>query len=267
MMKPLLWQLILAVSLVTAPLAADYVIGEGDGLDISVWGVKDLNVAVRVRPDGKVTLPGLGEIVASGHTPKELQVLLATKLKDLVKNPIVTVSVGEITNSKVYIFGGGVKSGVYELTKKTTLLQLLCSMGEVRAADLNRAYVLRQGQKVNVNFHKLFIKGEVTEDVPIETNDVIFIPELLERNVYVLGAVNTPRFIEYRDGMTAMEAILEAGGFTKFAKENDTIIFRREGGKEITIPVRAKTLIKDGNLDLNVLLRQGDYVVVKEGLF
>ncbi len=58
--------LICALSLLLPMLAwsADYVIGEGDGLDISVWGVKELNVGVKVRPDGKITIPGLGDVVA-----------------------------------------------------------------------------------------------------------------------------------------------------------------------------------------------------------
>ena len=114
--------------------AADYIIGEGDGLDISVWGVRDLNGSVRVRPDGKITIPGLGEVMASGVTPKELQTTLSVKFKTLVKNPIVTVAVREITNSKVYIFGSGIDSGVYDLNRRTTLLQLLCSVGNTRAA-------------------------------------------------------------------------------------------------------------------------------------
>ncbi len=135
-------KIMLVIMLVMLPMivqAGDYVIGEGDGLDISVWGVKDLNISVKVRPDGKITIPGLGDVSANGFTPKELQTSLASRLKDLVKNPIVTVTVRDITNSKVYIFGGGVKSGMYDLNRRTTLLQLLCSIGEVKNADLKRA--------------------------------------------------------------------------------------------------------------------------------
>ncbi|QVW33928.1 polysaccharide biosynthesis/export family protein [Geobacter sulfurreducens] len=263
--------------------SADYVIGEGDGLDISVWGVKDLNVAVKVRPDGKITIPGLGDVVASGFTPTNLQADLAQRLKELVKNPIVTVTVREITNSKVYIFGGGVQSGVVDLNRRTTLLQLLCSIGNVAAgdgkgggsaagpstkvADYRKAYVLRNGKKVKEDFYKLFILGDTSDDIIIESGDSVFIPQALEKNVYVLGAVTTPRFIEYREGMTVMEAILEAGGFTKFARQNDTVIHRRESEKETQIEVKAKDLVKDGDLSQNVKLKPGDYVIVREGMF
>ena len=262
--------LLLVVMIAWSPLTAfggDYVIGEGDGLHIDVWGVKELNFPSKVRPDGKITVPGLGDVVASGLTPETLQTTLAEKLKTLVKNPIVTVMVTEITNSKAYIFGGGVKSGVFDLTRRTTLLQLLCSIGEVRVADLKNSYILRNGKKVKEDFHKLFINGDIAEDVAIESNDAIFIPQLGDKNIYVVGAVNMPKMIEYRDGMTVLEAILEAGGFTKFAKQNDTVILRKSGKEEKSIPVKAKDLVKDGDLSQNVKLQHGDYVIVKEGIF
>ncbi|MFZ5997646.1 MAG: polysaccharide biosynthesis/export family protein [Nitrospirota bacterium] len=267
-MKPMLVALLALIMVPLAAYGGDYVIGDGDTLMISVWGVKELTLSVKVRPDGKVTLPALGDVVATGFTPTELQAALTEKLKSLVRNPIVTVIVEGITNSKVYVFGGGVKPGVYELTRRTSLLQLLCTIGDIKVADLRRAYVLRNGAKVKEDFAKLFVDGDVTEDITIETNDVIFIPAYLERNIYVAGAVNSPRFIEHRDGLTIMDAILEAGWFTKFAKENDVIIFRKEGkGGTTSIPVKVRDLVRDGDLSQNIKLKPGDYIIVKEGIF
>lgn len=280
MMVPMLG-LFFAAVLGSAAWGADYLIGEGDGLTISVWGVQELNVPVKVRPDGKITIPGLGDVVASGRTPSQLQQDLAVKLKDLVKNPIVTVSVSDITNSRAYVFGGGVASSVFDISRRTSLLQLLCSISRPAAAsassasspgmagtiDYDRAYVLRNGKKVKEGFRKLLLEGDTSEDILIENSDAIFIPELAEKNVYVLGAVATPKFIPYRDGLTVMEAVLDAGGFTKFARENHTQIFRKEGGKEHAIAVKAKDLIDDGDLTQNVRLKPGDYIVVEEGIF
>jgi polysaccharide export outer membrane protein len=275
--KQFIITLILLGLLPISAIAGDYIVGEGDGLDIAVWGVKELTFSVRVRPDGKITVPGLGDVAASGQTPTQLQASLSIKLKELVKNPIVTVTVREITNSKVYIFGGGINSGVYDLNRRATLLQLLCSLGSssagggsgpgARAADYKKAYILRNGKKVKENFYSLFVKGDTSEDTMIESNDAIFIPQLLDRNVYVLGAVNASRSIEYREGMTVMEAILEAGGFTKFADQNDVVIRRKDIDKDITLEVKAKKLLKDGDLTQNILLKAGDYIVVRESLF
>ncbi len=248
--------------------AADYVIGEGDTLQISVWGVDRLNFSVKVRPDGMITVPGLpGDVAASGLKPRELQTDLTERLKELVKDPIVTVTVTEITNSKAYIFGTGVKSGVYELNRKTTLLQILCSLGEVTNADLKRAYVQRKGKVIMKDFHKLFIKGDMGDDIEIESGDAIFIPAWHDNSVYVMGAVTNPMAIVYKEGMTVMQAILTAGGFTKFASLNDTIIDRSENGKEVVIPVKVKKLMNDADLSQNIKLMPGDYIIVKEGLF
>src|SRR5512133_3948889 len=248
-------------------LAGDYIIGEGDGLDIAVWGVKDLTFFVKVRPDGKITVPGLGDVPASGQTPANLQSSLSVKLKELVKNPIVTVTVRDITNSKIYFFGGGVKAGVYDLSRRTTLLQLLCSISEVKSADLKKSYLLRNGKKIKEDFFKLFISGETEGDLLLEAGDSLFMPLLMDKSVYVLGAVTLPKAIEYRDGMTVMEAILESGGFTKFASQNDTQIRRKEAGAEVSIPVRAKEIINNGKMEQNVKLKPGDYILVKESLF
>lgn len=261
----LLVALLLALPLTT--LAGDYVIGEGDMLDIAVWGVKELSFPARVRPDGKITVPGLGDVAASGQTPVDLQSSLTVRLKELVKNPIVTVAVTGITNSKVYIFGGGVKSGVFELLQRSTLLQLLCTIGEVKSADLKKAYLLRNGKKIKEDFHALFVSGDTAGDIQLESGDSIFIPLLLDKSVYVLGGVNVPKAIEYREGMTVMEAILEAGGFTKFASQNDTLIRRKDAGTETSIPIKAKEIIQSGDMAQNVKLKPGDYIIVKESIF
>jgi polysaccharide export outer membrane protein len=266
-MKHLLIAIALLLQIPFTAFAGDYIIGEGDGLDIAVWGVKDLTFSVKVRPDGKITVPGLGDVAASGQTPAGLQASLSVKLKELVKTPIVTVTVKDITNSKVYFFGGGVKAGVYDLSRRTTLLQLLCTISEVKSADLKKSYLLRNGKKVKEDFHKLFVSGQASDDLLLESGDSLFLPLLTDKSVYVLGAVNLAKAIEYREGMTVMEAILESGGFTKFASQNDTQIRRKEGDQEISIPVRAKEIINEGKMEQNLKLKPGDYIIVKESLF
>jgi polysaccharide export outer membrane protein len=266
-MKKSVFAIVLVLLFASSVSAADYLIGEGDSLIISVWGEKDLTVPVIVRPDGKISMPAVGEVIAANSTVKDLQTTLTGKIGKIVKNPIVTVMVTGITNNKVYLFGGGVKLGVFTLTQHTSLLQLLCQIEDVRKADLKNAYVLRSRKKIKEDFTKLYLHGDMTEDIAIESNDIIYISTNVNRNVYVMGAVNAPKFIEYRDGLTVMEAILEAGGFTKFASPNDTIIYRKSGAREITISVKMKKLINDGDLAQNARLQPGDYIVVKEGIF
>ncbi|MRR07230.1 MAG: sugar ABC transporter substrate-binding protein [Deltaproteobacteria bacterium] len=264
--------LVVAMFLGKSALAADganedYVVGDGDSLMISVWGEKDLSGTVTVRPDGKITLPAIGDVVASGFTPTKLSEDLSVKLATVVNKPIVTVTVNTVTNNKIYVFGGGVPSGVAVLPSRTTLLQFLIRYGNFKGIDLVNAYLLRNGQKMDVDFHSLLVKGDVSKDVPLKPEDMIYIPDNEAYKIYVMGAVATPKYVFYRDGLTILDAILEVGGFTKFAKENDVLIVRKEGKGTKEISAQVKDLMKEGDMTQNVQLKPGDFVIVKESIF
>lgn len=251
----------------TSVFASDYIIGEGDTLSVSVWGEKDFSFTAKVRPDGKITVPTIGELTAANMTAKNLQAILTEKLKTVVRKPVVTVAVTEITNNKAYVFGGGVKGGVFTLGQRLTLLQLLCQIDDVRKADLQSAYVVRGKKKIREDFTNLYLKGNVEEDVVIEPNDVIYIPMRADNYVYVMGAVTAPKPVEYREGITVMEAILNAGGFTQYANPDATMIYRKEQKKDVAINAKMKRLLINGDLTQNMTLKAGDYVIVKEGMF
>ena len=263
-MKYLLFLLIL-IFLFTVPVfAEDYVIGDGDALQVSVWGVPDLSVLVRVRPDGKITLPAAGDVVASGLTPAQLSEKLGDVLGKFVKEPIVTLTVEEITNNKVYIFGGGVPSTVLNLSGRKTLFKLLCQLENIDNTDLKNAYLLRDGERFLSNFHPLFVEGDLSRDIELHAEDIIYIPTNELNKLYVVGAVMEPRYIFYREGIKVLDAILEAGGFSEFADENDVTVIRKSGKK---IRAKLKNLMKGKDVEQNLQLMPGDYVIVAEGLF
>lgn len=242
----------------------DYVIGDGDGLQVSVWGVPELSVGVMVRPDGKITLPAIGDVVASGFTPMQLAGKLSDRLKEIVKKPIVTVTVGGITNNKVYVIGGGIPSGINVLTGRTTLMKFLCRFGTYKAADLNNSYLMRAGKKLDINFYDLVIKGDLSKDVMLKPEDIIYVPDNEFNKIYIMGEVNTPKLVFYREGYKILDAILDAGSFTKFARENSVVVLRKGSAP---ISVKVKDLMKDGDLSQNIYLMPGDFVIVKESIF
>lgn len=258
----LTWFVCLVV-LVTVGVAQDYRIGSGDLLEVSVWGVPEMSRTVIVRPDGKITLPAVGDVVANGVVPMELSRRIAAVIGDYVKQPVVTVSVQQIRNNRVYVIGGSV-SRVFDMTNQMTLLKLLSELGDFSRADLRRAYLSRNDKKIATDFFALYFQGDLSQDVPLQAEDVIFIPSNLSNIVYVLGAVNNPQAIQFVEGMRALDAVLGAGGFSSFARENSVVIVR-ESGERISIDLRKVRRGRD--IEENVQLRPGDYLIVDESLF
>lgn len=257
----------LVPSFAMAETENDYVIGDGDGLSISVWGAPELSSDVTVRPDGKITLPAAGDVTATGFTPEQLSDKLAEELEDFVKKPIVTVSVTRITNNKVYVFGGGASSGAFDLPRRTTLLKFLATLGGIEKADLERAYIMRDGSRLDIDFYDLYINGQLEKDVALQSEDLIYIPGNELMKIYVMGAVQNPQYIFYREGIRVLDAILECGGFTKFAKENKVLVQREVKGEMTQLEINAKDLMKEGDLTQNLELQRGDFIIVQEGLF
>ncbi len=264
-MKRMLTALLFLLLLPVSVSAGDYVIGDGDELHVSVWGVPELSVDVTVRPDGKITLPAAGEIVASGMTPAMLGETISSQLNKFVKKPVVTLSVTKITNNRVYVSGGGVPSKVVSLEGRTTLFKLLCQLEGLQNADLLHAYLLRGKEKLPVDFHALFLEGKFSEDVDLQPEDIVYLPANELNKVYVVGAVKEPKYIYYRKGLKVLDAILEAGGFNEFANENDVTILRFDKKQKISLQI--KNLMSGKNVGENIPLEPRDYVVVSSGFF
>ena len=113
-----------------APPAPDeFRIGSGDKLRIEVYKDQQLSQSVQVRPDGKITLPLIGDMDATGRTPIELRDTIAKSLKDYVNNPTVTVIVVEALASQVYVMGEVTHPGTMQLHGPTTILQALAMAG------------------------------------------------------------------------------------------------------------------------------------------
>jgi polysaccharide export outer membrane protein len=255
------------IFLSVSAFAKDYVIGDGDSLQISVWGSPELSITTTVRPDGKISIPALGEIKVSGLTPTELESILEKEMTKVVKTPIVTVIVTGMTNYRIFVFGKGAPSGVRVLTRETTLLEFLAQLGTLENADLKNAYLVRDKKKLKTGFYLLFEKGDFSQDIVLEPNDMIFIPDSFENRISVIGAVAKPATIPFREGLTFLDVILSVGGFTEFARQSDVEVLRRnEHGEKMKISVNAKDLMK-GDTSKNVIMMPGDYVVVKESLF
>lgn len=159
-----------------------YVIGNDDHLAISVWKEPDLTRSIPVRSDGKISLPLIGELQASGRTPLQLESDIASRLRNYVTVPEVTVIVEAINSKKYNILGEIGRPGAYPLTLSTTIMDAIAAAGGFKDfAKKKDVYILRQkpdGAQSRIDFnYKDFIKGKnISQNVKVEPGDTIIVP-------------------------------------------------------------------------------------------
>jgi polysaccharide export outer membrane protein len=170
-------------------LVSSYRMSVGDQVQINVWKNPELSLAEPIRPDGKISVPLVGDVMAVGLTPEQLASDLEKKLSNYIVSPNVTI----------------ILTGL-------------------------------QGQA------------------------------FLSR-IRITGAVAKNMSITYHQGMTVLDAILEAGSVTAFADANDTKLHRRTSKGSETYDIRLKDIMEDGDMKTNVLLLPGDTITVPESTF
>jgi polysaccharide export outer membrane protein len=166
-----------------------YLIGVDDVLMVNIWKNPDLSVTVPVRPDGKISIPLVGDIVAGGKEPMKVAKEVKKALSKFVREPQVTVILTELRS------------------------------------------------------HEFISRVRIT------------------------GAVNTPSSIPYRQGMTVLDALLQAGGSNKFASGNNSKLYRIKDKKTIRYSVYLADILESGQLETNYKLLPGDIITVPERLF
>jgi polysaccharide biosynthesis/export protein len=164
------------------PHDAGFIIGADDILAISVWKEADISRTVPVRSDGQISLPLIGEVQASGQTPRQLEVEIAGKLQSYISQPDVTVIVQEVRSQRFNILGQISRPGSYALTNSMTVLDAIAMAGGFRDFAKQKAiYVLRakaDGSQQRISFnYKDMIKGKSPEqNIKLVPRDTVVVP-------------------------------------------------------------------------------------------
>ena len=161
-------------------LADEYRLGPGDKLRIEVYKDAQMSQSVQIRPDGKITLPLLGDLVATGLTPIELRDNITRALKEYMNNPVVTVIVVEATAATAYVVGEVVKPGIVTLQGPITVLQAIALAGGLKDfANSKNIRVLRRGpaglQTIAFNY-KDAVKG-IGAPIFLRPGDTVVVPD------------------------------------------------------------------------------------------
>ena len=166
--------------------ATDYLIGPGDSLNVSVWRNPELSTTVPVRPDGRISIPLVDDVVAAGKTPTQLARELETKLKPVVKDPIVTVEptyfVG-IFSQQVRVIGQAVQPHAVPYRANMTVLDVMIEVGGLtKYAAGNRAVIVRRTaenkeEAYQVYLDDLMLDGDMRANVYLQPGDILTIPQ------------------------------------------------------------------------------------------
>ena len=170
------------VVVAAAPSTAvdSYVIGASDVLNVTVWKEPTLTSSLLVRPDGKISMPLLGDVQAVGLTPLQLADEVTAELQKFIQDPKVSVVLTQINSKKIFLMGEVAHPGPVEITPGMTLLQAIASVGGLtNFANQKKIYILRneaaKSQKIEVHY-KEALKGNSAFNLVLKTGDTIVVP-------------------------------------------------------------------------------------------
>lgn len=250
---------------------ADYRLGRGDLIQISVFGVEEFKYSVRIGSSGKITLPYIGEVEAGGQTVAELTDALATAMDGtLFRNPQVSVNVLEYRSNPIVILGSVVKPGSYQMvTGELKLIDALAMAGGLAGGAGDQVFIQRthegeqdsQPETITISLDDLFQRGIMSLNIPLRGGDVVNVPPAEkpeEKLYYVIGEVVRPGAFPLpgREQVYLTQAVAAAGGTLKTAKANKGILVRyTEDGQRSELPVDFRKMLEGKKPDILVQAR------------
>ena len=164
-------------------VSSEYIIGAEDVLEITVWRNVDLSKIVQVRPDGRISMPIIRDIMAVGKTPSQLAEEMTNKLKEYVQSPVVAVSLKDVNSSNIFMLGEVVHPGKYPLKSKTTLLQgITIAGGFTPIAARNQMVIFRftesaTGMKrLTASYDDIVLRGGNNANFELKSGDTVVVP-------------------------------------------------------------------------------------------
>ncbi|MBE0544499.1 MAG: SLBB domain-containing protein [Verrucomicrobia bacterium] len=212
-------------------------LGSGDTLDFSLLEAPDLaRKGVVVGPDGRVTFLQAENIMAAGLTIDELRAKFDEQLSKYYRSPRTIITPVAYNSKRYFVLGTVANKGVFPLNRPTTVIEAIAQAGgleiglfersTVELADLGRSFLIRNGERLAVDFEKLFQRGDLSQNIAIEPDDYMYFASAEANQIYVLGEVANPGVLAFAQRATVMSALAARGGFTDKAYKSRVLVVR-----------------------------------------
>ena len=202
---------------------ADYVLGPNDVLHINVFGKPELGSPIvpgsnplgsRIDGNGNIQLPMVNTVHVAGLTASQVQDKLQEAFKEYIGKPWVVVEVLKHRSQPIYLVGEFNNPGVHYMDQPTNLVRAIATgLGLSDSADIRSARLLRNDRVVPVDIYRLLREGAFDQNVWLEPNDTVYVPDNQEQQVYVLGNVREPGAVPMvHSRITLTQALAQVGG-------------------------------------------------------
>lgn len=254
-----------------------FTLGPGDRLEIELLGDPTSRAITVVAPDGKIYYNLLPGIDVWGLTLTQARQAVERGFEQYVRGtPQVSMVLRAVESKRVWLLGRVQAPGVYAISTPMTVLEAVSMAGGTLAmssyrdqeaagiseelADLRRSFVMREGRLLPIDMQRLLKEGDLSQNIYLQPDDLVYFPGATAREVYVLGAVVQPRPIAYREGMTVAGAIASVYGTLTGAYMEQVAVVRGSLTKPEIAIVDYKRVIRGEAVDLELQPRDIVYV-------
>lgn len=218
------------------PVPSDYIIGPGDVLRMQSWGAVNANLNPKVRPDGTIFVPKLGEVPVTGVRAGDLDGYMKERLGKIYRNFSLSTNVSKIRTIRVSVAGMANHPGTYSLSSLSTLSNAVAAVGGPSNVGSLRDIELKRSGRVIAHFdaYDLLINGENYHDVPLVAGDVILFKPL-GNEVAIYDGVKRAGIYETKSGETLKDLIGFAGGYSSNTNSDKVVIETIGNNKAISV--------------------------------
>lgn len=240
-----------------------YRIGSGDVLKLNVFGRTEVSGTHTVGPDGRITVPIMGDVLLGDLTRDDALALIDKRLHEFFSHPLATLSIEQYTSNQVTVLGRVERAGMQKFANPPTLIEVLASAGAMpildKQATLTRCAIMRGRDKLIWVDLKSLLNGDPSYNIRMKKGDIVFIPDSSDTAVYVLGSVPKPGSYRLTPRMTVLDVLAQAGGPNDDAAPQQIGVYRA-GAKQVEI-IAFSDLVDVGRR-VNYGLEDGDVVFI-----